>query len=156
MEMYPTSCNFQLRMNFLLQPQRKPKIATSLWLKAITGERINPCTLSSSRVGDCVYWCQRQKFLWPTIWSLAALQKETLHHFLFVRSNYCNYCCYASGSHQVGKAPQLGLGYGHTLLLAGLMCRSPSDKVLLGDPSKEANLYYRPEHQGDSVLCQQL
>lgn len=102
MEMYPISCNFQLRMKFLLEPQRKPKIATILWLKAITGERRNPCTLSSSRVGDCVHWCQRQTFLWPTIWSLTALQEETLHHSLFVRSNCC---CQASGSYQVGKAP---------------------------------------------------
>lgn len=82
---------FSSGWNFWSDPQRekgrKPKIAASPWLKAIIRKCLNPCTLSSSGVGDCMYMCQRHKFLWPGIWSFAKLQAETPHPILFAKNN---------------------------------------------------------------------
>lgn len=97
---------FSSRWNFWSDPQRekgrKPKIAVSPWLKAITRKRLNPCALSSSGVGDCTCMCQRHKFLWPVTWSFPKHQAEIPHPVLFAKKN-CS--CRVSDSYQQGWAP---------------------------------------------------
>lgn len=111
------------------EKERKPEIAARLWLKAIAGERINPCTLSSSQLGDCVHLCQRHKFLWPRIWNLARLQPEALRTVLFAKNNRC---CRAKwftpGRKGTGMGPNVrpwfSLGCRCALQLAASMCWS--------------------------------
>lgn len=74
----------------------------SPWLKAITRKCLNPCTLSSSGVGDCMWMCQRHKFLWPGIWSFAKLLTEAPRPVLFAKNN-CS--CRVSDSYQQEWAP---------------------------------------------------
>lgn len=85
------------------EKERKPKIATSLWLKAIAGERINPCTLSSSRLGDCVHLCQRDTNFYGQGYGtwLGCRKKPSSVSYLPKITTAGE----QSGSHQAGKAP---------------------------------------------------
>lgn len=78
----------------LREKQRKSKIAMSLWLKTITGERLNPCTLSSSGVGGCMHLCQRHRDFYGKGDAALLHCREKPHA--------CPICsCRASGSYQL-------------------------------------------------------